>query len=315
MNNEEIIKENFGKLTYDQIGKMINKSGRMVRYISRKKLGLRILKNNQIWSDKEIKILKENYISNPNIYDLLPNRTKQSIWYKAFSLGLKSEGKGEFKGNIFFFDTWTNNMAYILGLICADGNLFKNILTITQKNKEFLEKIANIMGFKDLPIRTNKLGVSNLVIRNQILIDSLKKLNLVEKKSLTLGKIPVPKKFMESFILGYIDGDGCICSVYDKRRKKFYLEVSMLGSYNFLNWIQAEINYLTKIPNRKVTNTNTKIKRIRYGSEHSIKLCNWLYSSHKGLFLNRKKEIFDNFISMNCGNLPIHNTQDNQIIG
>jgi len=311
MNKEEIIKENFGKLTYNEIGKLIGLSGRMVRYISRKKLGLGLLKNNQTWSDDEINILKNHYEHNPNIYNLLPNRTKQSIWYKTFSLGLKSEGKGEFTGNVFFFDTWTENMSYILGLICADGNIFKDVLTIVQKNKEYLEKIRDIMEFKDIPIRTNKLGISSLVIRNIILINSLKKLGLTEKKSLILGKIPVPEKFMRSFILGYIDGDGCICSTFDKRRNKNYLEVSMLGTYNFLNWIQAEINNITGIPNRKVQNTNSNIKKIKYGSDNSVKLCSWLYSSYNEIFLKRKKEVFNNFISMSRGNLPIHNTQVN----
>lgn len=311
MNKEEIIKENFGKLTYNDIGALVGISGRMVRYISRKKLGLGLLKNNQIWSDEEIAILKNHYEHNPNIYNLLPNRTKHSIWYKAFSLGLKSNGKGEFTGNIFFFDTWSTNMSYILGLICADGNIFKDILTITQKNKKYLEKIRDIMEFKDIPIKTNKLGISSLVIRNNILINSLKKLNIIEKKSLVLGKIPVPEKFMSSFILGYIDGDGCICSTFDKRRNKNYLEVSMLGTYNFLNWIQAEISNISGLPNRKIQNTYSNIKKIKYGSENSIMLCNWLYSSHDGIFLERKKEVFNNFISMNCGNLPIHNTQVN----
>lgn len=309
MSIEEIIKNKFGKLSYNEIGKLINKSGRMVRYIARKKLGLGILKNNKIWSNEEIDILKTHYEHNPNIYNLLPNRTKQSIWYKAFSLGLKSNGKGEFTGNIFFFDTWSQDMSYILGLICADGYLFKDVLTIVQKNKTYLEKIRNIMEFKDIPIRTNKIGISSLVIRNKIIIDSLKKIGLMEKKSLILGKVSVPEKFMSSFILGYIDGDGCICSTFDKRRNKNYLEVSMLGSYNFLNWIQAEINKISGIPNRKIQDTNSKVKKIKYGSENSVKLCNWLYSSHNGIFLNRKKEVFNNFISMNCGNLPVHNTQ------
>jgi len=302
---KDILQENFGKLKYSEIAPLVGLTPRMVRYHCRKTLRLQSLRNLSDWVPNEITIMKEHYEHNPNIYKLLPNRSKQAIWYKAWELGLKSDGKGEIEGNIFFFRTWSKEMAYILGLICSDGNVCGDVLTIVQKNKEYLEQIAKMMEFHTLKIGTRIAKLNNkeyeqnrLVIRNRILVEDLKKLGVMERKSLKLGKIPVPEKFMPNFILGYFDGDGCFTYSFEKRNGKVRPHWELLGTYNFLNWIQNEISNLIKLPNRKVRKKSKKdkISILAYGNHSHIKiLCDWLYRNNS-FYLMRKYDKYQSYL-------------------
>ncbi len=310
---KNVITENYGKLTYDEIGTKVGMSGRMVRYYARKKLGLRKLKNNQIWTEKEIQLLKNEYHRKSDIYELFPNRSVRSVWYKAFDLGLKAKGRGFIKGNYKFFDNWSPTMSYVLGLICADGNIYKNVLTIVQKDFDYLSNLKNIIGWNNIKVRTFKSGVSYIAIRNEYMTDQLHNLNIPEKKSLILDKIPVPEKFMVNFILGYFDGDGCFCNT--KSRNKPSTDASMLGTYNFLNWISSEIHKLTYIPRMTVRRQNKKSKifKLKYSSkDHIYKLFTWLYDNND-FYLERKYQKFQDFLRIRCGNIPSYNTQTSLI--
>lgn len=306
---EETIRNNFGKLSYAEIGSLVDMSGRMVRYHCRKTLGLGTIKTVKPWSEKEIEIMNIHYRTNPNIYSLLSNRSKQSIYYKAWELGLYAKGRGEVEGNIFFFNKWSKEMAYILGLICADGNIFGDVLTIVQKDANYLRKIADTMGFVRTAVRKSTTGIDLIAIRNKVITDDLKRLGVMENKSLVLDKIPVPEKFMSNFILGYFDGDGCFCNTVSHDRPAAQWE--LLGTYNFLNWISAEIARLTSVPRKLVKRKNkgSKIFTLKYTCRDHIKdLCDWLYTNNP-LYLKRKRSKYNDFLGIHAGKFRVDNTQ------
>lgn len=307
---ENIIIENYYKLSYTEISKLTGVSREWINKIAIKKLKLSMKKINKYWTKEEEELLKNNYINNPKVFELFPNRSKQSIRFKAHILGLKSNHRGENKGNIYFFDTWSKEMSYILGFFSADGNIYKDRFNITQKDKDYLHRLANIMGFKNINIFSLENGNSSFTITNKYLCDRIRQLHIMDRKSLLLGKIPVPEKFMPYFIMGYLDGDGCICKWKKGNRNHYALDITLVGTYNFLNWIQAEISNLVGLPNRKVKNkSNSKAKAITYSYNLALKLGKWLYSYNTELYLKRKKDIFDEFSSIDSGSIPIYNTQ------
>ena len=141
----------------------------------------------------------------------------------------------------------------------------------------------------------------DLVINSKYLYDRLISLGVNEKKSLNMGKINVPDEYFVYFTRGYIDGDGSISYYMDKRKNNPYyiLEVTILGSYNFLKWMQAKVHKLTGLPKRKPdSKTGSRIRSIRYRGSVAIPFCEWLYSKDDTVHNDIKKGKFQHFLKL-----------------
>ncbi|RHW42159.1 hypothetical protein D1B31_05855 [Neobacillus notoginsengisoli] len=113
-----------------------------------------------------------------------------------------------------FFDFWSHEMAWVLGIIITDGNIpMKNYstITITQKDERILKLIANYMG-TDYNIgaiyetrKTPTLFIHSAKIRKK-----LNQLGISANKSSNVLFPPVPEVYLPSFIRGVIDGDGWV---------------------------------------------------------------------------------------------------------
>jgi hypothetical protein len=121
--------------------------------------------------------------------------------------------------------------SYILGFLWADGSIGKrkgrpsNVATeITQKDAFYLEQAYNLCGIKYSKYERTRPGRSpqcSLTINDCSFTEFLIDVFDFDKKS---QKLPNPKlfKYFDSFLLGFMDGDGYI----GKR-------VEFSGSYNF----------------------------------------------------------------------------------
>lgn len=134
----------------------------------------------------------------------------------------KQKPKKEFpwKVNQSFFTKWSEEMAYILGFIVADGAVFTNprgsqYLAFYSTDREIIEKIRFVMqsnhtiGARLRPYPEKTLYV--LQIGSKTFVSKLKKFGIIQNKSLVI-RMPkdVPEKHLGHFIRGYFDGDGCI---------------------------------------------------------------------------------------------------------
>lgn len=129
-------------------------------------------------------------------------------------------------GNPDFFKAWTRGMAYVLGVICTDGNIHlgrprspsKNAypakLSITQKEPELLEKVARLMtcdyGLRLRPKRGLRGQVHAFELNDPDVIQDLLELGVTPRKSRTLKWPPVPRILVRDFIRGCWDGDGTV---------------------------------------------------------------------------------------------------------
>lgn len=59
--------------------------------------------------------------------------------------------------NETFFDIWSDDLAWVLGLIWTDGHLTGNTVSITSKDKILLEKVNSITG-NERPLRIRVTG-------------------------------------------------------------------------------------------------------------------------------------------------------------
>lgn len=150
----------------------------------------------------------------------------------------------------------TNEIAYVLGFICADGSLNKNILNISQSGE--VEKLI-LFYIKDVlnsnhPLRVVKFGNKNhrdsyqLNIFSKKIIEDLNSYGIGNNKKYSLSSIKnLPEKYNKSFVRGYFDGDGCV-GVYDEKKIKNgktyvsnYLKLSFFGTKDFICWVNDNI--------------------------------------------------------------------------
>lgn len=158
-------------------------------------------------------------------------------------------GKYHYNKN-YFEKIESSNQAYWLGFLYADGCITRfynnkgNVrsmsleLALQEKDLNHLEKFRIALD-SDVPIRrriiSKKYVSYRLVINCTKICQDLIKLGCIPNKSLIL-KFPtndiVPDNFMNDFIRGYFDGDGCVSyyenRVYNKNRGKTYNQYSYI---------------------------------------------------------------------------------------
>lgn len=155
-----------------------------------------------------------------------------------------------------FFDEWNPKMTYILGYFAADGTMYRNphggcYITFTSTEKELIQLIKQIMLVENnIEVYQPKKGKTKLrytlQIGSKILYSKLIKLGFTPNKSLTL-KYPskLPNEFVNHFLRGYFDGDGCAYFGFIKRKDRNgyakHLQINLrCGSRIFLESLQKK---------------------------------------------------------------------------
>lgn len=192
----------------------------------------------------------------------------------------------------------TEEKAYWLGFLYADGNLSKSTNTIELglkiSDKEHLQKYLNFLKHTSknkIRFHANKLGNSYRVgITNKHIWNILNSYGCTPQKSLTL-KFPNKSIFksedlIRHFIRGYFDGDGCLS--YNKTTKIVFPRCSIISTFEFLNEIQnilKNLNINSKLTSDKRFKHNTKI--LDFKNKESDQFINYLYDNAT-IYLTRK---------------------------
>ena len=173
------------------------------------------------------------------------NYFKKMGWERIGKAGKRIYGVNE----DFFKCINTEEKAYILGFICADGHIERDRLNITVsiKDKDILEKIRKAIQ-SNHPIkevkRTNPynktdrriLTLVELMIGSVELVKPLFNMGLTTNKTYTLnGDILkyVPKYLMRDFLRGYFDGDGNV--FFGRKYNSGYkYNINICGNEDFL---------------------------------------------------------------------------------
>lgn len=150
--------------------------------------------------------------------------------------------------NDYYFKSKSLQSCYFAGLLAADGCVYNkgNSIGISLKSEDkyILELLSKELA-SNLPVKNRiekgkflscKLEINSFQIKE----DLMKLYSLTERKSLTL-KPPIltNTKEIDSFICGYIDGDGSILRYKNKypNRNDVFI-ISILGTKEMLYWIQ-----------------------------------------------------------------------------
>jgi intein/homing endonuclease len=204
----------------------------------------------------------------------------------------KNEWSRKYSLNENYFDEIdTEEKAYILGFLYADGNVSKKKYTIqisqSIKDGDILDKISSnsstpIKIYKNSFKRNYKL----FSINSKHMVLKLRELGLNPAKTFT---ITYPKwiklNLQRHFIRGYFDGDGCI--YYNNKRLEFILVGRLNFIQNIQNILMKECD-LKQIKIRKERN----VYRLNYcGNIQCLRIFDWLYKN-SNIYLERKYNKF-----------------------
>jgi hypothetical protein len=142
----------------------------------------------------------------------IPRRDKSAARLLALERG-KFDDHDLHRFNRNLFDTWSSGMAYLLGLIFADGHVHRgilsfgfgmrsedianNVIAIMESNREAI--VTDNHGFPSLPLRYSSVAMS----------ERLRDLGIPwGTKSISMQFPYVPYEHLADFLRGYWDGDG-----------------------------------------------------------------------------------------------------------
>jgi hypothetical protein len=213
---------------------------------------------------------------------------------------------GKLSINIDYFkEINSNDKAYWLGYICADGYITNNSarLSLISKDLEVIEGFKNaiksehtISKINSFDKRTKKTYTSySIIIGNRLFVRNLVNLGITNMKSDILEFPKIEEKYYSYFIAGLFDGDGSV-SFYGKNKN--FLRMNLISTNEILTYIKKylekiniNINSLEKISKNK----NNVFKIYLY--KDTYKFLNYIYNDNNfEYYLKRKYDIYKQYI-------------------
>jgi len=205
-------------------------------------------------------------------------------------------------------------MAYILGFVTADGNILKRkgrknsyVFNITSKDREHLKNIADNLGPN---IKLGLKGNGSSKIKNcsyfqlcnrQMCLDLID-LGIVPRKTYSLVMPQIPEEYFADYVRGFFDGDGSVY-IYSVNNTPQIKSEFVCCSQNFINEFNRRLCKYLNIPckNIHVENLEDEVRLPLYSIcfyvDDSKKLAELMYGSNPSLFLPRKRDLFEKWMT------------------
>jgi len=241
-------------------------------------------------------------------YVTLINRFKESKLELINSKGISLDHN-------YFTNINTHKKAYFLGLIMSDGCIKNNnvIISLQETDKHILEEFILDLKYngKLYFVKKRKKSHQNqwrLEFTSKIIVENLKKMGIVERKSNKIEKVPkINKNYYNSFLLGYFDGDGTV-GIDNRSNAPVF---SIVGNKEFLYSVR---DILDDHIYRESNNINQCSIRHKYsldykGKRSFFELYEYLYKNC-GVFLFRKKKKYVKILK----NLNTKNNRNKKIL-
>lgn len=226
-----------------------------------------------------------------------------------------TQNKRQYKIKDDFFNTInTEEKAYILGLLYADGSVSTKggssiKITLEIGDKDILEKISNIIyGFIKLKTSSVQLEsrtafYSTLYIYSRKMRDDLIKLGCTPQKAQQIkfpSDIIVPINLKWHFIRGYFDGDGCI-SITNPSKPLIDFASNEIFLKGLIDFVYSSINNTNFKFNKLQQTRDTNTYSARVTSFASVKIiANKIYEN-ANIYLNRKYNLYQEFLQLYSG--------------
>jgi hypothetical protein len=263
------------------------------------------------WSCKEEKILTSLWEtkSMKEIKKRLPRRSIFSIYIRANRMGLKRDRSIVQAKNVNhrYLDKWSNNMAYLLGFIASDGNIWNSDkkyrvrFELKKIDIAHLYKIRKELENKNKIYCNPKRDSAALTIHSRSIVRRLISLGIVPKKSLILKFPKIPNQYLSHFIRGLYDGDGMIKVEQTNFQKIPIVNFDLCGTKDIVSKTRNVLMMKLKLPYtaiRKIEGEHGHyLYSVRYVSDNAGKIFAWFYKD-ADLFLERKLKKYKQYLKL-----------------
>ena len=193
----------------------------------------------------------------------------------------------------------TQNKAYFLGLIAADGSVFqcnkgKIVFSISLIDKDLLDLLSIEICGSDKLVREVKRkyrdGSSKMYeikFSDEIFTNNLISNGILINKTFILDFPNIDEEFISHYIRGYLDGDGTVYKFSGKLFIAFYgnkIFIPKLRDYLFNNNILETKYAIIDRGNHCSIHISSK--------KANLSMYNYIYNN-SNIYLKRKKSIFD----------------------
>ena len=193
----------------------------------------------------------------------------------------------------------TQNKAYFLGLIAADGSVFqcnkgKIVFSISLIDKDLLDLLSIEICGSDKLVREVKRkyrdGSSKMYeikFSDEIFTNNLISNGILINKTFTLDFPNIDEEFISHYIRGYLDGDGTVYKFSGKLFIAFYgnkIFIPKLRDYLFNNNILETKYAIIDRGNHCSIHISSK--------KANLSMYNYIYNN-SNIYLKRKKSMFD----------------------
>jgi len=193
----------------------------------------------------------------------------------------------------------TPTKAYLLGMIYADGNVYRNRfkLSLWEVDEPFLKAVAVELGFDGKLYRYPKRGPKRkdmlaLTIYGRAFVQHLRDKGVVDNKTnkLTFPTFLAPELVIH-FIHGLLDGDGCITSSPPRREAVSRTHsVGFAGCYVLMEGVHKWFATHGVTGSIRHNNANPLSGTVMFSGTKALAVANMLYNHDQPLFLARKQD-------------------------
>lgn len=220
------------------------------------------------------------------------SRTAITKWVNNFGIEKKTKKELAKESPL----RWSQDIAYLAGLITSDGNLrkkeprigfYSGDYSLMLQAKEIAENNLNINSCT--PYQKDN-GVWQYEFTNRRFYYLLENMGLMPNKSKKLGKLKVPDNMFYDWLRGEVDGDGCV-GIYNG-----YLQLGIYsGSKEFLQWISQELKKYDLVKGKGNVNEHKGAYQLRFANQDSSSIAKAIYDDAH-YYLRRKYEVVREFI-------------------
>ena len=202
-----------------------------------------------------------------------------------------------------YFKTWSVEMAYLLGFICADGHIASSrnslLIQLHKKDKYILENFMKFMKFEGKLYDYSSKTTCTLHISSKEITKDLMNFGLTRHKSQELKWIEqTPDQYVSHFVRGYFDGDGHVglAQAHNPNNKK--LIIKLVSTLPFIERLKIEFQKHYDSECGSIVDNKTYYELVYTGSNHTKSFLDWIYKdSTEETRLKRKYDIYNEFIN------------------
>ncbi len=296
-----ITEDNLQKIKNDSFLGMIDTNYIQAEYSFSKKTSERAIKKlSLIHTSQYIIDIIKKYLNGFTAQELAKKYNTSDVNINAILRRRNIERRGtSYIADYHYFDNIdTEDRAYFLGFIYADGCFHKNSLKISihKKDVDILEKLKIYMKSNHNIYISNKENTSTICITNRNWKTRLEKHGIVPNKTFKIQFPKLSKELYRHFIRGYIDGDGSFTCDKNKR-----YSIQICGTIDFLESLKEffeenlDIKCNNKLYNRW-PGRDTNIRSLVISGKYNVlTVLVWLYKDSI-IYLDRKYDKYLNLI-------------------